>query len=125
MGALLAWAIHCDWRGGLVAGAVLVVADLSVRDDLTQATYGNVFLLLVGGPVVGFLCESLQLMAAERDAGPARGAGRGRAGPAGAGRARRRAAGAGAGAAARRRARAATPPSSGGSPASRSARCAP
>ncbi|HET9421390.1 MAG TPA: DUF5931 domain-containing protein, partial [Nocardioides sp.] len=68
MAALLAWAIHYYWRGGLFAGAVLVAADLSVRDDLTQATYGNVFLLLVGGPVVGFMSESLQLMAKERDA---------------------------------------------------------
>ncbi len=68
MAALLAWAIHYYWRGGLFAGAVLVAADLSVRDDLTQSTYGNVFLLLVGGPVVGFMSESLQLMAQERDA---------------------------------------------------------
>jgi len=68
MAALLAWAIHYYWRGGLFAGAVLVAADLSVRDDLTQSTYGNVFLLLVGGPVVGFMSESLQLMAKERDA---------------------------------------------------------
>ena len=68
MAALLAWAIHYYWRGGLFAGACLVVADLSVRDDLTQATYGNVFLLLVGGPVVGFMSESLHLMAQERDA---------------------------------------------------------
>ncbi|HET9422325.1 MAG TPA: DUF5931 domain-containing protein, partial [Nocardioides sp.] len=68
MAALLAWAIHYHWRGGLFAGALLVAADLSVRDDLTQSTYGNVFLLLVGGPVVGFMSESLQLMAKERDA---------------------------------------------------------
>ncbi len=68
MAPLLAWAIHYYWRGGLFAGACLVVADLSVRDDLTQATYGNVFLLLVGGPVVGFMSESLHLMAEERDA---------------------------------------------------------
>jgi len=68
MAALLAWAIHYYWRGGLFAGACLVAADLSVRHDLTQSTYGNVFLLLVGGPVVGFMSESLQLMAQERDA---------------------------------------------------------
>ena len=68
MAALLAWAIHYYWRGGLFAGACLVAADLSVRDDLTQATYGNVFLLLVGGPVVGFMSQSLHLMAQERDA---------------------------------------------------------
>jgi signal transduction histidine kinase len=68
MAALLAWAIHYYWRGGLFAGACLVAADLSVRTDFTTTTYGNVFLLLVGGPVVGFMSESLHLMAKERDA---------------------------------------------------------
>ena len=68
MAALLAWAIHYYWRGGLFAGACLVAADLSVRTDFTTTTYGNVFLLLVGGPVVGFMSESLHLMARERDA---------------------------------------------------------
>jgi signal transduction histidine kinase len=68
MGALLAWAVHWNWRGGLVASAVLALADLSVRDHLSQANYGNTFLLLIGGPIVGFLAESLQLMARGRDA---------------------------------------------------------
>jgi signal transduction histidine kinase len=68
MAALLAWAIHYYWRGGLFAGAVLVAADLVFRQDLTSSTYGNVFLLIVGGPVVGFMSESLVVMARERDA---------------------------------------------------------
>jgi signal transduction histidine kinase len=68
MAALLAWAIHWQWRGGLAAGVLLAVADLSFRDEISQSNYGNVFLLLVGGPIVGFMCESLQLMARERDA---------------------------------------------------------
>ncbi|WP_432479815.1 MacS family sensor histidine kinase [Nocardioides sp. GXQ0305] len=68
MGALLAWAIHWHWRGGLVAGVVLAAADLSVRQDVGQGDYGNVFLLVIGGPIVGFMAESLQLMARERDA---------------------------------------------------------
>jgi len=68
MAALLAWAIHYYWRGGLFAGVCLVAADLSPRQDFTQSTYGNVFLLIVGGTVVGFLSESLVLMARERDA---------------------------------------------------------
>jgi signal transduction histidine kinase len=68
MAALLAWAIRYYWRGGLFAGACLVIADVSVRAELTQTTYGNAFLLLVGGPVVGFMSESLHLMAQERDA---------------------------------------------------------
>ena len=46
---------------------MLTVADLSVREDVTQANYGNAFLLVIGGPIVGFMVESLQRMAAERD----------------------------------------------------------
>ena len=68
MAALLAWAIHWHWRGGLAAGVVLAAADLLVRTDVSQGNYGNVFLLVIGGPIVGFICESLELMARERDA---------------------------------------------------------
>jgi signal transduction histidine kinase len=67
MGALLAWAVHYRVVGGLVAGACLALADLSIRTELTQTNYGNIFLLLIGGPIVGFMCHSLQRMAAERD----------------------------------------------------------
>lgn len=68
MGALLAWAITWHWVGGLVAGLLLAGADLGIRDHVTQGNYGNVFLLLIGGPIVGFMCASLQRMATERDA---------------------------------------------------------
>jgi signal transduction histidine kinase len=67
MGALLAWAVHYRLLGGFVAAACLSVADLSIRQDLSQSNYGNIFLLMTGGPIVGFMCESLQRMAAERD----------------------------------------------------------
>lgn len=67
MGALFAWALQWRWVGGLVAGVVLAVVDLSVRQDIAQTNYGNAFLLVLGGTIVGFLVESLQLMAAERD----------------------------------------------------------
>ena len=67
IGALLAWAIHYHWWGGLLAGATLSLADLSIRDQVTQTHYGNVFLMLIGGPIVGFMAESLQRMAVERD----------------------------------------------------------
>lgn len=67
MGALMAWAIHWRWVGGLVAGVAITVSDLSIRDHVTQANYGNAFLLLIGGPIVGFTVESLQRVAAERD----------------------------------------------------------
>lgn len=66
MGALLAWAVHWHWRGGLVAGVALSVVDVVSRETLSQTTYGHVFLLLLGGTVVGFMCQSLQQMAADR-----------------------------------------------------------
>lgn len=68
VGALVAWSIRWNWRGGLVAAVLFTVADLSVRQDVSQGNYGNVFLLLIGGLVVGFLSESLKLMERERDA---------------------------------------------------------
>lgn len=68
MGALLAWAVHWNWKGGLAAAALLSLTDLGLRDSIDQANYGNVFLLMIGGPIVGYMCESLQRMAAERDA---------------------------------------------------------
>jgi signal transduction histidine kinase len=67
MGALMAWSIRYRTVGGLVAGAVLAGVDLSLRQSVHQSDYGNAFLLVIGGPIVGFLCESLQQMAAERD----------------------------------------------------------
>ena len=66
-GALMAWAIRYRWRGGLAAASVLGGVDLVIREDIDQSNYGNVFLLVIGGTIVGFLVESLQQMAAERD----------------------------------------------------------
>ncbi len=66
-GALIAWAIHWRWQGGLAAAVLLSAADLLVRDEITQTNYGNIFLLLIGGTIVGFMSESLRLMAVERD----------------------------------------------------------
>ena len=67
MGALLAWAVHWRWLGGLLAGVCITAADLSIRQQVTQTNLGNAFLLLIGGPIVGFMVESLQRMAADRD----------------------------------------------------------
>lgn len=67
MGALFAWAIHYRRAGGLAAGVLLAGVDLVVRPEITQTDYGNAFLLVIGGLVVGYMCESLQRMAIERE----------------------------------------------------------
>lgn len=67
-GALLAWSIRFGWRGGFVAGVVLAVADIAPRHELRQSDFGNAFLLVLCGTVVGYLCQSLQTVAAEREA---------------------------------------------------------
>lgn len=65
--ALLAWSIHYRWRGGLGAGLVLAAADLSRRQELHQSDYGNAFLLVLTGTILGYLAASLQRMATERE----------------------------------------------------------
>jgi signal transduction histidine kinase len=66
-GAALAWAVHWNWPGGLLAAAVVSLADLSVRADVSQGNYGNIFLLMVGCPVVGYCAGLLKEMATARD----------------------------------------------------------
>lgn len=68
MAVVLAWAIVWRVPGGLVSAALVTLADLSIRHgDIDQTNYANIFLLLVGGAMVGFLSALLQRMAAERD----------------------------------------------------------
>ncbi|WP_240044309.1 MacS family sensor histidine kinase [Nocardioides albidus] len=67
IGALLAWAVRYGWRGGTAAAVLLGAVDLLTRSDVAQKDWGNVFLILLGGSMVGFVCESLKAMAAERD----------------------------------------------------------
>ncbi|MDQ6524167.1 DUF5931 domain-containing protein [Nocardioides sp. LHD-245] len=67
VGALLAWAIRYGWRGGTAAAVLLGAVDLLSRSQIAQKDWGNVFLILLGGSMVGFVCESLKEMAAERD----------------------------------------------------------
>ncbi len=66
MGALFAWAVQYRLPGGLVAGLMLAGADLQ-RQSIDPSDYGNAFLLVLGGSIVGFMCDSLQRMATERD----------------------------------------------------------
>jgi signal transduction histidine kinase len=67
MTAVLAWGIHWHWVGGLVAATVVSLADIGIRADLDQTNVGNIFLLMIGGPVVGYLTGLLQEMATARD----------------------------------------------------------
>lgn len=67
VGALLAWAVRYGWRGGTAAGALLGAVDLLSRAEIHQRDWGNVFLILLAGLMVGFVCESLKEMAGERD----------------------------------------------------------
>jgi hypothetical protein len=64
MGALFAWAIHWRLYGGLIAAVLLSVDDLLTRGYLDETVYGNYFLLLVGGPIVGLMVDSLLRSAA-------------------------------------------------------------
>ena len=129
MGALLAWAVHWHWKGGLAAAVALSVADH--RDPRVRATSHRPGQLRQRLPADDRRPDRrLHVRVAAADGGRARRRPAGRGGrrgahPAGAGGARRRAAGAGAGPAAgdrfgRRRDRRPRH----GSPASRSGCCA-
>ncbi len=67
MGVVLAWGIHGHWLGGLIASLAVSIADVAIRSDLTQTNYGNIFLLMIGGPVLGYTSGLLKEMAAARD----------------------------------------------------------
>jgi signal transduction histidine kinase len=64
MGAMFAWSIHWRLPGGLVAAVLLSVDDVLTRHYLSETVYGNLFLLLVGGPIVGLMADSLLRSAA-------------------------------------------------------------
>jgi signal transduction histidine kinase len=64
MSAMFAWAIHWRLYGGLVAAVLLCVDDVLTRHYLSETVYGNLFLLLIGGPIVGLMVDSLLRSAA-------------------------------------------------------------
>ncbi len=67
MAVVLAWGIHWHWVGGLVAAGVVSLSDLAIRADIDQTNLGNIFLLMIGGPVLGYTSGLLKEMAAARD----------------------------------------------------------
>jgi len=58
--AVLAWSAARGWVGGVVAAAVVSVCDLSIRDQATGTTWGNIFLLLLAAGVVGYSASLLR-----------------------------------------------------------------
>ena len=76
MAAMFAWAVHWRLYGGLAAALALSVTDVLSRQHLTSTVYGNLFLLCIGGPIVGLMVDSLlrsaaRTAAAEREAAAA------------------------------------------------------
>jgi signal transduction histidine kinase len=64
MGALFAWAVHWRLYGGLAAAVLLSVTDYLTRGYVSDTVYGNYFLLLIGGLIVGLMVDSLLRSAA-------------------------------------------------------------
>lgn len=76
IGAMFAWAIHWHLQGGAAAAVLLTLADGLTRRYVTDTVYGDYFLLLIGGPIVGLMVDSLlrsaaRTAAAEREAAAA------------------------------------------------------
>lgn len=67
MGAVMGLAAQWRFVGGLVGGVLVAAANLLVRSSVDSNDLGNSFLLLIGGPVVGYLTGSLDEMARARD----------------------------------------------------------
>lgn len=73
MAPVLAWAAGRGWRQGIGAAVVVSLADVSVRDRMVGATWGNIFLLVLAAGVVGYAAAMLReaadiRAAAEREA---------------------------------------------------------
>jgi signal transduction histidine kinase len=59
-GAVLSWALAWGWRGGLVAAAVLGVADLVERQAVAGPTVHNIVLLALGGGMIGYAVDLIR-----------------------------------------------------------------
>jgi signal transduction histidine kinase len=66
-GVVLAWAIHWKLAGGLVVAGVVGVTDVVLRSEIDQTNYANIFLIVLGGAIVGYLCALLERASEERD----------------------------------------------------------
>ncbi|HET9656069.1 MAG TPA: DUF5931 domain-containing protein [Kineosporiaceae bacterium] len=55
--AVLAWAVWRGWRGGLIAGLILSVADLAEVGRPSSSTVYNVIILLLAGATVGYAVD--------------------------------------------------------------------
>jgi signal transduction histidine kinase len=70
---VLAWSIHWRLYGGVIGALLLSVTDYLTRGYLTETVYGNYFLLVIGGAIVGLMVDSL-LRSATRTAAAERAA---------------------------------------------------
>jgi len=68
MASVLAWAVGRGWLAGLLAAALVSLADVSVKASVSGPTWGNIFLLLMGAGMLGYtaslLREAVELRAA-------------------------------------------------------------
>jgi signal transduction histidine kinase len=64
IGAVLAWSIHWRLYGGVVGAVLVSVTDFLARGYLTETVYGNYFLIVIGGAIVGLMVDSLLRSAA-------------------------------------------------------------
>ena len=60
MAAVLAWAVMRGWPGGIAVAVLMSLLDLSVRTSPTGTTWGNIFLLLLAGGVVGYSADLIR-----------------------------------------------------------------
>lgn len=72
---ILVWAVWRGWLAGFVAALAVSVVDLSIRASYTPSTYGNVFLLLLGGAIVGYTTTLLREQTEAREKAEIRAAG--------------------------------------------------